>query len=214
MNLNDIVDEIYVVNLDERTDRLESVKKQFDALNSTFTRFSAVKAIEGSQGNKHSWLKILQDAVEKGQKTIAVCEDDVVFRYQLLKDLPVLEPLIKSTDFDVLSMHHYCGMAGKASSLIRTPEVEEITLMRRPTKPWCNHFLILQNLKDWRDHLVTCIHNKKHCRRTLDNALTVFKRKCYVTSKEYAFQLDDFSDIQQKKIRRFKQKSRYGDIIT
>lgn len=214
MNLNDIVDEIYVINLDERKDRLEHVKKQFSVLKSKFTRCSAVKLPQGTQGNKRSWLKILEEAVEKGQKTIAICEDDVVFRHQLINDLPILAPLIKATNFDVLSMHHYCGKAGKARELIGTPEDKEIKLIKRSQKPWCNHFLILQNLEAWKNQLTTCVNSAVHGRRTLDNSLTVFRRTCYMTSREYAFQLDDFSDIQKKVYRRFIQKSRYKDIIT
>ena len=43
MNLNDIVDEIYVVNLDERQDRLNNINYQFSELGTQFTRISATK---------------------------------------------------------------------------------------------------------------------------------------------------------------------------
>lgn len=107
MNLNSLVQEIYVVNLSERTDRLDNVKKQFKAINSVFTRFEAIKVksgkLSGTQGNKRSWYKILCDAIDKGQETIAICEDDVCFRRKIISDIPTLNELIKKTDFEILS---------------------------------------------------------------------------------------------------------------
>lgn len=210
MNLNDIVDEIYVVNLDERQDRLKNAIYQFSELNSKFTRISATKNNIGTLGNKKSWLRILQMAIRKQSKTIAICEDDVVFRYQLLKDLPVLSPMIKQTDFEVLSMHHYCEQAGKASNRMNQPE-DDISLISVKRKPWCNQMVILRNLPKWKNQIQRSIIKQPN--RSLDNTITVFNAKAYVTSREYAFQLDDYSSIQKKNMRRFKQKLRYKDII-
>lgn len=210
MNLNDILDEIYVVNLDERQDRLNNIKYQFSELGTQFTRISATKDKNGTLGNKKSWLRILQMAIRKGQQTIGICEDDVVFRYQLLKDLPVLAPMINETDFEVLSMHHYCEQAGKASNRMNLPE-EDLSLIKVRRKPWCNQMLMLRNLAKWSNQIRRSIIKQPN--RSLDNTITVFDAKAYITSREYAFQLDDYSSIKKKNMRRFKQKLRYKDII-
>ena len=156
----------------------------------------------------------MDQAVKKKQSTIAICEDDVVFRYQLLEDLPVLAPIIKNTNFDVIAMHHYCDKAGVASKMIPVPEEKEIKLLEVDRKPWCNQILILSNLDSWWGQLHCCTTNPKHIKRTLDHVLTVCSSRSFVTSKEYAFQLDDYSNIRDKVYRRFKQKARYKDIIT
>jgi len=218
MNLNSLAEEIYVVNLSERKDRLESINNQFKAINSTFTRFDAIKGTTGrrpgTQGNKMSWHKILSQAIDKGQETIAICEDDACFRRSIVPDIPTLAKLIKETDFEILSFHHCCkneSEKGKNNYLERFKEYEdkEPFLIHVSRKPWCNQFLVLQNLKKWRDHIHSCINTD----RSLDNCLTVFKANCYTTSKEYCFQLDDFSSIQNRTMKRFSRKSLYKDLI-
>tara|TARA_R100001163_G_C5052750_1_gene189368 strand:+ start:451 stop:1104 length:654 start_codon:yes stop_codon:yes gene_type:complete len=216
MNLNDLVDEIYVINLDEREDRLESVTKQFKEMNSEFKRYSAIKREKGTNGNKLSWLNVIYTAIKRDQQTIAICEDDVVFRRQLLTDLPTLKPQIDETDFDVLSFHHYCSE--KRSQSIQhmdKEDDEDIKLIKVKQKPFCNQFLILKNLTLWRHQLIWTLTRKDHLYRSLDHTLTHFgdKSKPYITSREYTFQLDDFSTIKNYKVKRFHQKKRYEDII-
>ena len=215
MNLNDIVDEVYVVNLDNRQDRLDSVTKQFKGIKSKFTRVSATEREKGTQGNKLSWLKVFNNAINKKQEIIAICEDDVVFRYQLSKDLPRLAALIKKTDFDVLCFHHHCNDRSRAEKECNNPETIEVKLIRVKEKPYCNQFLIFKNLTIWRNQLICTTTKEKHLRRSLDSTLTQFgdKSKPYITSKEYTFQLDDFSTLQNKKVIRFHQKKRYKDIF-
>lgn len=210
MNLNDLVDEIYVINLDERLDRLESVTNQFKQMNSEFTRCSAVKSQHRHDGPKQSFLNVINDAIDKGQTCIAVCEDDVVFRRQLLEDLPFLFSQIKETDFDVLCFHHYCGIE-KPIENRDIGEDKPLKLIPVKRKPFCVHFMILKNLPLWRDSI---IESKTHSDTNIDRTLTVgVKSKAYITSKEYTFQLDDFSDVYKNRIIRFRQKNKYKDII-
>lgn len=215
MNLNDLVDEIYVVNLDEREDRLESVTKQFKEMNSEFKRYPAIKRSKGTDGNKLSWLNVIYIAIKKKQETVAICEDDVVFRRQLLTDLPTLKPQIDETDFDILSFHHYCSEKKRSAEDMNKEDDKTINLIRVKQKPYCNQFLILKNLTLWRHQLIWTLTRKDHLYRSLDHTLTHFgdKSKPYVTSREYTFQLDDFSTIRNHKVKRFHQKGRYKDII-
>lgn len=94
--LNEYFDNIYVINLDKRTDRLEACQREFDKIGATFER---VPAIDGStlgdielkaQRDEMRWnkgayaltlttIKVLEDAIEKGYNNILIMEDDIEF---------------------------------------------------------------------------------------------------------------------------------------
>ena len=88
MRLNDIVDEVYFINLDRRPDRLLHVTEQLSSSGIVAQRFPAV---DGSTLNSHpnlsrgaagcleSQLSIIRMAVESGLNAIALFEDDVFF---------------------------------------------------------------------------------------------------------------------------------------
>lgn len=67
--------EVYVINLDERKDRMERIIADFG---STFTiyRTSAVNMTPPQQGCTNSFLRIVKMAKEKGLQTVLIFEDD------------------------------------------------------------------------------------------------------------------------------------------
>lgn len=81
MNSFDYFDEIYCINLDERTDRWEHAQKQFEkaGILDKVQRFSAIKDIDGRVGVIKSNLEIVKIAKQKKLKNVLVFEDDVEF---------------------------------------------------------------------------------------------------------------------------------------
>lgn len=92
--LNNYVDEIYVINLDRRTDRLEECREEFAKINTEFTRVSAIDGktldveipvVHGKRWNKSAYaltlttINILEEAIRKKQKRIMIFEDDIEF---------------------------------------------------------------------------------------------------------------------------------------
>lgn len=81
-SLNKFVDEIYVINLERRKDRLEHIRNQFEKLNINFKRFNAVdgkhEGITGAVGCLRSHLGVIRHAISKGHQRIAIFEDDVI----------------------------------------------------------------------------------------------------------------------------------------
>ncbi len=93
--LNKYFDKIYVINLDRRTDRLESITAEFERIGSTFTRISAIdgNTLDVEPDNKNGTLRwnkaayalalttiqILEDAIANNYENILIFEDDVKF---------------------------------------------------------------------------------------------------------------------------------------
>jgi glycosyl transferase family 25 len=77
--MNNYFGKIYCINLDERSDRWEKVKKKFESVGLTnYTRFSAIKTGDGWNGCKQSHLTIIKEAKDKGYKNFLVFEDDFI----------------------------------------------------------------------------------------------------------------------------------------
>ena len=78
--INTFFDKIYCVNLDERIDRWELAKKEFDLMGITnYIRFSAVKNENGATGCRDSHIEIIKDAKKNNYKKILIFEDDFTF---------------------------------------------------------------------------------------------------------------------------------------
>jgi GR25 family glycosyltransferase involved in LPS biosynthesis/GTP:adenosylcobinamide-phosphate guanylyltransferase len=99
IDINKYFDKIYVLNLDRRMDRFESIKNKLEKLEIEFERFSAIDGNNISDGeydfsnfkqgkgmleNKYalaclkSHFKIIKDAKENNYKRILIFEDDVL----------------------------------------------------------------------------------------------------------------------------------------
>jgi len=74
-------DEIYCINLDERTDRWEHASKEFikAGIIDKVKRFSAIRDVDGRVGIIKSNLAIIKIAKEKKLKNVLIFEDDVQF---------------------------------------------------------------------------------------------------------------------------------------
>lgn len=80
-NSFDYFDEMYCINLDERTDRWEHAQKEFEkaGIKDRVIRFSAIRENDGRVGIIKSNLDIIKLAKKKGLKNVLVFEDDVTF---------------------------------------------------------------------------------------------------------------------------------------
>ena len=80
-NAFDYFDEIYCINLDERTDRWQHAIQEFKkaGIEDRVQRFSAIKENDGRVGIIKSNLAIVKIAKEKKLKNVLVFEDDVKF---------------------------------------------------------------------------------------------------------------------------------------
>ncbi len=103
VEVNDVVDAVYCINLARRTDRLAKFEELWKSYNLHYELFEAVDGNKlvfpenlkqdqfhnvGSVGCNLSHIKVLEEALEAGHKKILVLEDDAepVFKFNILFD--------------------------------------------------------------------------------------------------------------------------------
>tara|TARA_Y100000389_G_C17451380_1_gene515052 strand:- start:901 stop:1521 length:621 start_codon:yes stop_codon:yes gene_type:complete len=102
MGLNELFDEVYCVNLDERTDRWEQAQIEFGKLGlSGVNRFSAIKHEKGAIGCRESHLGIIKKAKEKKLKNVLIFEDDVLIVEDNIKHLNNALEQLKNQEWDL-----------------------------------------------------------------------------------------------------------------
>jgi GR25 family glycosyltransferase involved in LPS biosynthesis len=107
-----IADRGFLINLEERTDRLQESLSEFDKNNiQGVERFNAIKITEDSdqgwviRGCTHSHMELLKRQVENGWEKMMIFEDDFILDVCDNRDISLSNEMIEkiySTDFDLL----------------------------------------------------------------------------------------------------------------
>ena len=81
-NLNKFVDNVYVINLERRIDRLENIVYQFNRFNISFNKVDAfdgkLLGITGEEGCFKSHIGVIENAISNNYNKIAIFEDDII----------------------------------------------------------------------------------------------------------------------------------------
>jgi GR25 family glycosyltransferase involved in LPS biosynthesis len=187
MKLNDFFDKIYVINLDRRLDRWESVSKQLKDLNVEFTRVSAVdgKALEipGWQACTMSHRKVLQEAQDIGLNNVLIFEDDVVFTKDFSERLSKAIAELPE-DWDIF----YLG-----ASFHKTT-VQISSQLSRADETYCNHAIGIN--KSTIDLLLKKVSEND----VIDKVIASLQSqiKAYAITPSICVQYANHSDIQEK----------------
>jgi len=129
--LNNIVDKVYVINLDKDKERLETVTTQLNSEKIEFERFPAIKGstiekdarltefcnvfcTEGVKGCALSHRNIWENLVKSEYQAVCIFEDDVILNEDFNNHLQLLWGSIPN-DYDIvyLGNHFYCGDTSK-----------------------------------------------------------------------------------------------------
>lgn len=108
----DYFDEIYVLNLLKRTDRLLQITQDFEKYEIPFTRINAIEMPNGAEGLRDTMVLVFNDAIEKNYRNILIFEDDCKI---------VIDPFwFHETMNDVVDelpiSYHLCFLGGQASN--------------------------------------------------------------------------------------------------
>ena len=98
-----MLDNVYYINLKERTDRKELVESELNELGWKYTRFNAIKNKIGIIGCGMSHLKLIQTAREKKLDYIVVVEDDIQFMRKTWYNKQIKNILEKEFDIFLLA---------------------------------------------------------------------------------------------------------------
>lgn len=102
MNLNTV--KKYIINLNDRPERLVEIKSQFNKLNWEFERFEGIN--KGSYlGCLQSHLELIKLAKEQNLENILVAEDDIIFPPWILSLLETINPILFSLEFGILNLN-------------------------------------------------------------------------------------------------------------
>lgn len=105
-------DEIYVINLLKRTDRLLQIAEDFENYEIPFTRVPAIEDVEqGARGLRDTMVILFKEAVAKGQKNILVFEDDC----KVLVDTFWFNDTMDKVTEQLPENYHLCYLGGQAS---------------------------------------------------------------------------------------------------
>jgi GR25 family glycosyltransferase involved in LPS biosynthesis len=75
----DLIEHVYYINLDHRTDRREQIEAELNKFNLPFTRISAIKEKNGHLGCSKSHLLAVNEAIKSGYTSVLICEDDMMW---------------------------------------------------------------------------------------------------------------------------------------
>jgi GR25 family glycosyltransferase involved in LPS biosynthesis len=194
MNYADFTKNVFVIHLQHRIDRESNVETQMKKLTNNFQYFEAINGheldysgplLKGEQGIRLTHLKLLNYAKQHNLEQILVLEDDIVlaenFQDQIgaiLSDLP--------EDYNLL----YLGGAHKAY-----PNHIKGNLYKVRDTVTLHGLLINSNMYDI---LIQTIEDNPGIQVDNAYALTQSKYNAYVCYPHLAWQLDDYSDIQNK----------------
>jgi GR25 family glycosyltransferase involved in LPS biosynthesis len=200
--LNKYFDCVYVINLKRRPDRLKHITEQFNRISSTFKLIEAVdgkavlvnKAVgngwnhEGVTGCAYSHRKVFIDAKEKNYKNVLVVEDDNVFCEKFNEAFEFFYRQVPK-DWDML----YFGGNHQTKNKSINVNLEKIshTYTTNCYGLNCKHIpFLLNNLPE----------NTFDLKQPIDVILTSIQsgNNCYAFKPKICWQLEDFSDIENK----------------
>ena len=96
INFNEIPK--FVINLERRPDRLESVQKEFHYMGWTFERFNAVDT-NSYEGCAYSHQKVAQMILDRGLEYAMVFEDDIFFMPYTKNLIPLIETELSENEW-------------------------------------------------------------------------------------------------------------------
>lgn len=97
-----MLENVYYINLENRTDRKELVEKELNDMNWKYERFPAIETKQGIVGCGMSHLKLVQFAKEKNLEYIVIVEDDIQFTNKPLFNKMLKHFLESNIEYDVL----------------------------------------------------------------------------------------------------------------
>jgi GR25 family glycosyltransferase involved in LPS biosynthesis len=185
MKIDELFPLQYLINLDERKDRLQLAEKEFAKIGISPMRFSAIKNENPALGCFQSHLEILKIAREKNQNVL-IFEDDIEF-------IKGAKEIIESSLSD-LNTGYWDLWYGSGNIL--KPAYQISKHLARLTHCQSTHFYSCH--KDFLDTLISFLENNIYIIDVLYSQIIIPNNKCYISVPMAGIQRTDFSTIENQ----------------
>ena len=195
------IDKIYYINLKQRKDRLNHVRKQLVnvGLIDQAERFEAIKISSGAVGCTMSHIKCLEKAKENNYNSVMIVEDDICFEdnEQFKKSLDTILKLKFKWDVCLLGGNTLPPIVKINSSCART-FYTQTTTGYIVQKHYYN--TLINNMKEGVIKLMQEPTNKTHF--AVDRYWLQLQKNDYwiLLMPQIVSQLPDYSDVEEKEI--------------
>lgn len=195
-----MVDKIYYINLDHRTDRNEHILKLLNEIGIDLSIVKRISAIfnpnNGALGCSLSHIKVLEEFISSKYETCLIIEDDLdIYNPSNFKD-DINKIFINNIDFDIIQISANILKSSDSNyDFLCKIEDSQTTSGYIVNRKFAN--TLLENFKESANSMVT--YNKQH-----NNCLDIYWKKLQPISKWFCFnpklgfQLDGYSDIEKR----------------
>jgi len=215
-SLLDLFGAAYLINLRERTDRLETARRQFARvgwnIGPTGVRiFPALKFEDpagfpsaSTRGCFHSHLECLRDANTKTHGGVLILEDDIALTTSLPRLTSAIKSWLATHDWDFIYFGHH--ETGNIPTAHWKTDVNELTFVEWTDDVLTAHFYAINDriLPRLITHLEKLSHGKSGDQQAgpmpVDGAYNIFRRhnrdvRCYIARPKLGWQMPSRSDI-------------------
>lgn len=109
MGWRSFFNEIFVINLTKRTDRLLQITEDFEQYQIPFTRFQAVEAHNGAEGLRDTMLLLFNECLSKNYDNILVFEDDA----KVVQGVEIFNDTMDKVIAQLPQNYHLCFLGGQ-----------------------------------------------------------------------------------------------------
>lgn len=190
--LNTYFDKVYFINLDSRKDRLQSITNQLNHYKIDAERITGIipeknpyKISKGELGCLLSHKQIWTDALDNNYKSVCVLEDDIIFKDYF----PIIFNRFIGQVPDNWDMLYFCG-----NNFFGLSKIDEYVFKTKGTLTTCSYCIKNTVIKKVIDHIGT------DYKKPIDSYLAELHASIntYVAVPSITYQMNDFSDIQNK----------------
>jgi len=193
-NINNVFDNHFYINLEERKDRNESIINELKKLDITPNRFNAIKDSNGAVGCTKSHIAVIEKAIDNDWDYVCIFEDDIIIQRDNLLKKRVNKLLNKEWDVLMLSGNNMGEFIesefGDYIKVSRCFTTGAYIIKKHYYKTWLDNMKeSVKQLEQSGDNQFCCdVYN--HRLQQKDNWFLIIPICCY--------QKEDYSDIEKK----------------
>lgn len=194
-----MIDKIFYINLDRRTDRNQHILDMFNECNISpdmYERFSAIEEVNGAMGCTKSHINILKIAKERNYNYILIVEDDLIINDKTNFINNVNKIFEDNIDFDVVQI---------SGNVLRCSGSEYKYLSKLIDSQTTSGYIVnckyidklIQNYTESLNSMI--LEGKKH-ENCLDIHWKILQKtdNWYIFNPKLGYQMDGYSDIEKR----------------